>query len=461
LSSIAQSRSTKPKALRERTFLGHPLGLYVLFFTEMWERFSFYGMRVLLVLYMTDYLLKKDLQPVWGMTELKSLLESMHGALGIQPFSSHIYGLYTSLVYLTPVFGGLIADRYFGQRKTVVLGGVLMAIGHFLMAFENYFLIALIFLIFGNGFFKPNLSTQVGALYPQGDTRRDGAYTIYYMGINLGAMLAPLVCGTLGQFYGWHYGFGAAGVGMVVGLLLYMWSHNLLAPDDIHERKATAHLEKPLSKNEWRAIAGLVALCLLNIIPWCVYEQQGNTMQIFADRNTDWHIFGYEMPSTWFQFFNPFFIFVLGPFLNMFWSWQAKHKCEQTSVIKMAIGCALLGLGFLFLIPITSGLGDNQRISFLWLVGATFVYTLGELYLSPVGLSLVTKVAPARIVGMMMGIWFLSIFVGNYISGSYVGTLYESMPKNNFFLMLGVLALLASLSIFALNKPIRKAIGNV
>ena len=427
----------------------------------MWERFSFYGMRVLLVLYMTDYLLKNDLNAVLGLTGLKNVLEWMHGPLAIQPFSSHIYGLYTSLVYLTPVFGGWVADRFFGQRKTVVVGGVLMAVGHFLMAFESYFLIALIFLIFGNGFFKPNLSTQVGALYPAGDPRRDRAYNIYYMGINLGAMMSPLICGTLGQKYGWHYGFGAAGVGMVVGLILYMVSQHLLAPDDLHHDENQGKEAQPFTQNEWRAMIGLAVLCFLNIIPWCVYEQQGNTMQLFADRNTDWHIFGWEMPSTWFQFFNPFFIFALTPLLNMLWAWQDRHNREQSTIIKMAMGCGFLGLGFLFLIPITSNLGATDRISFLWLIGASLVYTLGEMYFSPVGLSLVTKVAPARVVSMMMGVWFLSTFVGNYISGSYVGPLYDTMTKNSYFFLLGALAIAAALSILALNKPIRKAMGNV
>ena len=215
------------------TWFGHPRGLFFLFLTEMWERFSYYGMRSLLVLYMLDHLfLRPDVgQAVLGFTAIKGGLEAMFGPLAAQPLSSQIYGLYTALVYATPFFGGMLADRILGQRKSVILGGLLMAAGHFMMAFEQSFFLALMLLILGNGAFKPNISTQVGSLYAQGDSRRDGAFTIFYMGINLGAFFAPLVCGTLGQKVGWHYGFGAAGVGMVVGLIIYLWGQKHLAPD--------------------------------------------------------------------------------------------------------------------------------------------------------------------------------------------------------------------------------------
>src|SRR3954469_12404652 len=218
-----------------RTFLGHPVGLFVLFFTEMWERFSYYGMRALLVLYMTDYLIKgtQEGKFVFGFEGLRHGIEAVFGPLAVQPLASQIYGLYTGFVYFTPFFGGILADRVFGQRKTVVIGGVLMAIGHFLMAIESMFLLALLFLILGNGCFKPNISTQVGSLYAPGDSRRDGAFTIFYMGVNLGAFFSPLVCGTLGQKYGWHYGFTAAGIGMVIGLIVYLLGQDYLAEDQL------------------------------------------------------------------------------------------------------------------------------------------------------------------------------------------------------------------------------------
>jgi POT family proton-dependent oligopeptide transporter len=444
-----------------REILGHPAGLFVLFFTEMWERFSYYGMRALLVLYMTGYLIThaQATGSVLGFVPLQRGLEFFFGPLAIQPLSSQIYGLYTGLVFLTPVFGGLLADRVLGQRKTVYLGGILMAIGHFLMAIESMFLIALLFLILGNGCFKPNISTQVGSLYAEGDPRRDSAFTMFYMGVNLGAIFSPLVCGTLGQVYGWHYGFGAAGVGMVIGLLVYAWGQRFLADDNFTLEKKEHVVETPLTKSEWRAIAGLIVLCALNIVFWGVYEQQGNTMQIFADKNVDWHVMGWQMPSTWFQSLNPIFILILAPILTFFWGWQRKRKSEPTSIAKMALGCVILGASFVVLMIATKGISADTRISIMWLVGCTLIYTIGELYLSPIGLSLVTKVAPARLVGMMMGVWFLSSFFGNYLSG-YLGMYYETMSKDRFFMMLMILGVVSGLMIFAVQSPLKRAIGH-
>jgi POT family proton-dependent oligopeptide transporter len=449
------------EGFKQKTLFGHPIGLFVLFFTEMWERFSYYGMRALLVLYMTNYLIHHAETGAYiiGFASMRGALETVFGPLTIQPLASQIYGLYTGFVYFTPFFGGILADRLLGQRKTVVVGSVLMAVGHFLMAFDKFFLIALVFLILGNGCFKPNISTQVGNLYKQGDPRRDGAFTIFYMGINLGAFFSPLVCGTLGQVYGWHYGFGAAGVGMVIGLLVYLWGQPYLAPDNLSRTTAQQAPSQPLTAKEWKAIAGLVVLGILNIVFWGVYEQQGNTIQIFADQNADWHIFGWEMPSTWFQSINPMFIFLSAPLLNMLWARQSNRKKEPTSISKMAIGCFLLGVSFLVLMAAVSGIQSTQKISFLWLVGCTFIYTIGELYLSPIGLSLVTKVAPVRLVSMLMGMWFLSSFFGNYLSG-YLGTYYEKMPKESFFMMLAVLGVLSGAAIFALGSPLKKAIGD-
>src|SRR5579863_2995554 len=275
----------------QRTIFGHPAGLFVLFFTEMWERFSYYGMRTLLVLYMVDYLIKRAQNGsahVLGFGPLQHAIEAIYGPLGVQPLASEIYGLYTAFVYFTPLFGGMLADRILGQRKTVVVGGVLMAIGHFLMAVESMFLVALVFLILGNGCFKPNISTQVGGLYPEGDPRLDRAYTIFYAGVNLGAFFSPLVCGTLGQVYGWGYGFAAAGVGMIAGLIFYLSMSRYLAEDRLARTKRTVTEKTPITPKQWQGIFGLLVLIVLNIIFWGVYEQQGNTVQIFADRNTDW-----------------------------------------------------------------------------------------------------------------------------------------------------------------------------
>src|SRR5689334_19365735 len=250
-----------PAARAKADLFGHPRALAFLFGTEMWERFSYYGMRALLVLYMVKYLFAPEhVEGVIGLAGLKRLLEIPFGPLDPQPLASQIYGLYTGLVYLTPIFGGLLADRVLGHRRTVVIGASLMAIGHFMMAFESLFLFALAFLILGNGAFKPNMSAQVGDLYAPGDPRRDRAYSVFYVGINLGAFLAPLVCGTLGERVGWSYGFGAAGIGMLIGLAIYVGALRTLPPDDLRETKIASHA--PLERSEWRAMMALLVLCV-------------------------------------------------------------------------------------------------------------------------------------------------------------------------------------------------------
>jgi len=336
-----------------------------------------------------------------------------------------------------------------------------MAIGHFMMAAESLFFPALIFLILGNGAFKPNISTQVGALYPPGDHRRDRAFSIFYMGINLGAFLSPLVCGTLGEKIGYHWGFGAAGVGMVIGVLVYLRGQKYLAPDLIMQKRES-HLQKssePMTREEWLQIGAIFVMMALCIVFWSVYEQQGNTMALWADANTDRVIFGWEMPASWFQSFNPLMIFIFVPLLNMFWSRQDRRGKEPSSVAKMGIGCILLAAAFLILIPPALKLAVHPKASLWWLTACAFVLTIGEIYLSPIGLSLVTKIAPARIVSMMMGVWFLSSFFGNYFAG-YLGTFWEKMSKENFFLLMFSLSFVTGLAFFALLKPLKKIIGN-
>src|SRR6516164_5944167 len=267
---------SQPVSARGELF-GHPRGLTFLFTTEMWERFSYYGMRSLLVLYMTKFPLLEDHSGnVIGLAGLRRVLESVFGPLDVQPLSSQIWGLYTGLVYFTPIFGGLLADRVLGQRRTVIIGAVLMAFGHFMMAVEQLFLFALLALILGSGCFKPNISTQVGGLYAPGDARRDRAYSIFYVGINLGAFLAPLVCGTLGEGVGWHYGFAAAGVGMVIGLCIYLYALPLLPTDEMHKAQAARgehSARKPLDARERRAVVALLALFVPNSLFWAAYEQ--------------------------------------------------------------------------------------------------------------------------------------------------------------------------------------------
>ena len=446
--------------LKGKEYFGHPAGLYVLFLTEMWERFSYYGMRALLILYMTKYLL---LEPgraadILGYTGFEALLISIFGKMSVQQISSQIYGLYTGFVYFTPFFGGIIADRLLGQRRTVYLGGTLMAIGHFLMAFESFFLLALLFIILGNGCFKPNISTQVGGLYKEGDPRSDGAYTIFYMGINLGAFLSPLVCGTLGQNVGWHYGFGAAGVGMLFGLFVYWLGEGLLPKEKSIASGAALVESRPLTRKEWGAVGALAFLCFLNIMFWAVYEQQGNTLQLWADERTDWNFAGLTIPSSWFQSMNPFMIFVFAPVLNMFWAWQSKRGGQPSTVTKMGIGCVLAGSAYILMIMAATLVPETEKGSVMWLVATVFMFTMGELYISPIGLSLVSKVAPPPILNMMMGMWFLSSFFGNYMTG-FLGMFYETMSKDQYFLMLTAIGVITGLIFFAAKRPLAKGLG--
>jgi POT family proton-dependent oligopeptide transporter len=412
---------------------GHPRGLTFLFATEMWERFSYYGMRALLVLYMTKYLLDPGrAEGVIGLDGLRIMLEAIFGPLAVQPFASQIYGLYTGLVYLTPLIGGFFADRVLGQRRMVIIGATLMAAGHFMMAFEPLFLLALTTLILANGAFKPNIVTQVGGLYAPGDHRRDRAYSIFYVGINVGAFLAPLVCGTLAEQLGWHYGFLAAGVD-----------------------------HKPLDRSGWRAVLALAVLFVPATLFFATYEQQGNTIVLWADDYTDrtidllvWHG---EIPVTWFQAFNPLMIFAFTPLIVGLWARQAGRGREPSTITKMALGCLAVALAYLIM-GAAAWLARGDAASWWWLLAYFVVLTVGELYLSPMSLSLVSKVAPARMLSLMMGLWLTTTFAGNLIAG-WLGSFWSAMDKVSFFLMLAGLAALAGIVIFAFNRPLRSVLG--
>jgi len=431
---------------------GHPRALTYLFATEMWERFSYYGMRALLVLYMVKYLLvPQHAGAVLGLDAFHHALELVFGPLDVQQLASQIYGFYTGLVYLTPILGGLLADRVLGQRRTVIIGASLMAIGHFTMAFEHLFLFALGFLILGNGAFKPNISTQVGGLYAPGDRRRDRAFSIFYVGINLGAFLAPLICGTLGEELGWHYGFAAAGVGMTIGLIVYLFAGPALPPDAFARRK-TAHA--PLDRAAWRSIGALLLLFLPVSLFWGIYEQQGNTIVLWASEFTNRHMFGFDIPVTWFQALNPFMIFAFTPFIVALWRRQGAH--EPSTVSKMAIGCFLASFAYLLLVAAAFLSGGGQA-SWLWLFAYFFILTIGELYLSPTSLSLVTKVAPLHLLSMMMGVWLATSFVGGFLAG-YLGTFWSSLSKPGFFLMLAIISAIAGVAITLLIRPLRSVL---
>lgn len=494
----------------------HPKGLFVLFFTEMWERLSYYGMRALLVLYMTKYLLTDParFQSIIGMDTLRSIIEGGVGqALDIQPFASEMYGLYTGFVYLSPLFGGIIADRVLGKKKTVYIGALLMAIGHFLMAFEASFLLALFFLILGNGCFKPNISTQVGNLYPEGDSRRDGAFTLFYMGINLGAFFSPILCANFAEYLAtamgktepqaaWHIGFTIAGIGMLLGVLIYHFGRKHLPAETVVIPENTPKLaislktagaflgfmalffviryvlptplmvivllalvggvvwfiKKLQDPTERSKVTALVILCGLSIFFWAIFEQQGNTLQLWADEKADWTLLGGR--SETYQSFNPFFIFIFAPILDTWWAYRARKGKKSSSVHKMAMGSFLAGLAFLFLAwGSTQITMDKSLVNMSFLAITTFVFTMGELYLSPIGLSFVTKVAPERLMSMMMGMWMLSSFIGNYLAGA-LGGLYSKMSNQQFFLMFFIMGVLLAAGFWMSEKVLRKAIGS-
>jgi len=397
----------------------HPRGLYLLFGVEMRDRFSYYGMRSLLVLYMT-----------------KQLLFSTEK-------SGSVYGWYTGLVYLTPLLGGYIADRYLGARKCILIGGTLMALGHFTMAFEPlpFFYSALLLVILGNGIFKPNISTTVGQLYHANDTRRDGGFTIFYMGINLGAMFSPLVCGTLGEKIGWHYGFAAAGVGMVAGLLMYLWGQKRflgeagLYPANGPQAGGKAHHQEPLTIEEKHRIAVIFIMAFFVIFFWASFEQAGSSLTLFAEHSTDRmiRVLNWEFPTSWFQAVNPFLILVMAPLFSGMWSRLARKDRDLSTPHKFVLGLSLLAFGFVVMI-VAGGIVDktNAKVGLIWLMAAYFLHTAGELCLSPIGLSMVTKLSPARFGSLMMGTWFGANFLANLFGGLFAGN-YDAMGKAYFF----------------------------
>lgn len=435
---------------------GHPKGLSVLFATEMWERFSYFGMSALLVLYMAKYLFHAPhAGHVFGYGGIKRALEWAMGPLDPQPFASLIYGGYTGFAYLTPIAGGLIADRALGQRRTVVIGGVLMALGHFMMMSERLLFPALLMLVLGIGSFKPNISTQVGALYSEADARRLRAYSIFYVGINLGAFLAPLVCGTLGEEAGWHYGFGAAGVGMLIGLAIYLCGLQMLPPN-----AARAHRSRtlPLEPRERRAVLALLIVYAPVPLFWATYDQQGNTLVLWADDFTERSIaFGPwqgSIPTTWFLALNPLMIFAFTPLLIRIWAWQRRRGIEPSTLTKMAMAYLGITLANLLMAAAAWGLVPGGKASPLWLVAYFVLVTIGELHFAPVGLELVSRLAPTRRLSTMMGVWFATTFPGDLIGG-FVGSFWDTMAKPHFFLTIAAIAAAAGAAMGALDRPVR------
>lgn len=393
---------------------GHPRGLFLLFSTELWERFSYYAMRAILVLFLTD--------------------TTLNGGLGWSTKDAlDLYGIYTGLVYITPLIGGWIADNYLGQRKSILIGGLLMALGQFTLALPNGFIgldqvnalyLGLALLISGNGMFKPNISTMVGDLYQEGDNRRDGAFTIFYMGINLGALLGGLISGAAVDSFGWKAGFLAAGIGMVISLIMQMtmaqsWLGNIgSVPAAARAKALNKSKEKtPLTKEEFDRLKVILVMGLFVIVFWAGFEQAGGLMNIYTQQYTDRMIGDFEVPAAWFQSLNPFFIITLAPLIAAFWVKLGKR--EPNSPVKFAMALFFLALGFVCMMGAVMEQGGDLTVktSMLWLVGAFFFHTLGELCLSPIGLSLVTKLAPLRLASLMMGAWFGFNAIANYVAG--------------------------------------------
>ncbi len=461
---------TAPDAKPEKTLFGHPRGLTWLFTTEMWERFAYYGMRAILVLYLTKLLfVPGNFDHVIGYQWLHNFCQSLFGALDTGPvknatyqpqFASLIYGLYTGFVYLTPFFGGIIADRWIGQRFSVIIGGVLMAIAEFVLMVPNLLFVGLFLLILGNGFFKPNISTQVGGLYKAGDSRIDRAYSIFYVGINVGAFFSPLICGALADDPAWGYkwGFCAAGIGMVIGQIIYLFALRTLPPDRIARVKSATEMKQPLTGQEWKAVIALILLCIPTTFFWAVYEQQGNTINLFAADLTDRRfipgVIDWQIPTAWFQSFNPFMIFAFTPFVVALWGWQAKRGKEPSTVTKMALGDAMLALSYVVMALAVWLNGPDAHVSWLWLFAFFAILTFGELYLSPIGLALVARVAPAQILSAMMGLWFITSFTGNLLEG-YIGIYFTTMSKPSFFLLCAAIAAGASLVTWMFDRPLR------
>ncbi|MGE5100540.1 MAG: peptide MFS transporter, partial [Deltaproteobacteria bacterium] len=507
---VATTATDRPPVLDDRALLGHPRGLGLLFVTEMWERFSYYGMRAILVLYLVNAL-------KW---------DTAHAA--------NLYGTYTMLVYLTPVIGGYLADRFIGTRRSLVVGAIVISLGHFTLAFPGMtaFYIGLGLIIIGTGFFKSNVSTMVGQIYRDGDPRRDSGFTIFYMGINTGAFLGPIVCGGLAQSsrFGWHYGFAAAGVGMVLGLIGYLWGRERYLPgigmsvsrkDAATARAAEAALSTEPGANpvvhggigavvgaavgwflgsgnylgilmglvigaalgitllgshgeERKRVIALFIVVFFVIFFWAAYEQAGSSMNLFADKNTDLHAGSFMIPSSWFQSVNPAAILIFAPVFAGLWTSLGKRGREPSTALKMVLGLALLATGFVFLVIGGSRADTGVLVSPFWLVAAYTFHTLGELCLSPVGLSYVTKVAPVRFASLLMGVWFLANAAANKIAGSLAaftptpgeapqaratglgGFIQSVSATNHGFYMIFVVAGFAAAAVMLLFVPLLK-----
>jgi len=474
----------------DRGFFGHPRGLSTLFFTEMWERFSYYGIRALLILYMTAAV-------------------DRHGMGMSVALAGVIYGLYTSCAYVFALPAGWMADRFLGHQRAVMLGGLLIAAGNFglMLPAMGTFVGSLLLMAIGTGFLKTSCTTLVGFLYGEKDIRRDSGFTLYYVGINIGAGLAPLICGYVGQTIDYRYAFGLSGLFMLAGLIQFQITRGYLgeagrlpAKSTLMDRRILSIgsaalaiaiallflmrvaidkvadgfasllliavvvtfggllLSKDFTPVEKKRIYVILVLFVASALFWSIFEQAGSTLNLFADRSTDNHLFGFAFPSSWFQSLNSGFIYLLGPLLA--WLWIKMGDRDPSLVTKFAIGLLCAGAGFLVMVFAAHAAGDGGRVSPLWLTAVYLIHTVGELCLSPVGLSAITKLAPARIAGLTMGVWFLSISVGNFFAGR-MASFYESMPLDKLVGYAGGLGIAVGLVLLLISRPVTRLMGGV
>jgi len=429
-------------ATRDSAWFGHPRGLSTLFFTEMWERFSYYGMRGFLILYMVKAL---------GFTDQHA------GA---------VYGNYVGSVWLAAIFGGIIADRWLGHYRSVLIGGAVIALGHFTLALHAlpFFYAGLSLIVVGTGLLKPNVSTLVGSLYDQGDERRDAGFSIFYMGINLGAFLGPIIAGKLAEGVDWHIGFACAGVGMTLGLVQYVLGRRRLQPGI--ERLAarprptatTTVSADAFTADDWKRIAAVFVFFAFASLFWGAYEQAGSTLNLFADRYVHLELLGVKLYASWFVSIQAAFVILLSPIFA--WLWVKLGPRQPSTPAKYALALLFVVLAFVLLLPAGAIAQTGVKISPLWLVGCYFIEELGELCLSPVGLSVVTKLAPTRIVGLMLGVFFLSNAVGNKLAGWSAGFI-STVPLPTLFGVTAAVCLGAAVVMFLLIKPVQDLMSGV
>jgi POT family proton-dependent oligopeptide transporter len=439
------------KQPHEKELFGHPVGLYVLFFTEMWERFSYYGMRAILVLYLVAQTQGENSGLGWTNGEALSL-----------------YGWYTMLVYVASIPGGWIADKFLGQKKSVLYGGILLVAGHSVLAIEEMwaFYSGLGLIIAGVGLLKPNISTMVGGLYKQGDIRRDKGFTIFYIGINVGAFLSSLIVGTVGEVYGWHYGFGLAGIGMAAGLVQYLFGQkylksvgNFLGASENKEEKDA--MNKPLSKIEKDRVVVLLISFLLVIIFWGAFEQAGGLMNLYASDKTDRILsfslpfIGNEVPASWFQSLNAMFIIFLGTTVAGYWANRKLKGKISTSLFKMILGLIIMGTGFFFMTAAAAQYESNGASAMYWLVLAYLFHTIGELCISPVALSYITKLAPVKYASLMMGVYFAMTGFGNKLAG-LLGEASENLGEYVIFTGIAIFCVIFGFLVMLFRKRLEK-----